>query len=662
MDSKHSRICLLIFLFSSSLFTRNVDTATAAAAAGKTAADAPNAAAEPSPSPSPSPNPNPNPFFSPRASFLRYWRARVSGSCPPPPFLVSKASPMSAATYALLARLTARNSLSSHLRLFCSSADLFCSFDEDSSSKKKQDLDSDANFAVYSNRRFAGYGTGRLGGADSFKNYSQGLNTPDFSFKKYTKDGSAHNEGFAHYASDGNVANGSFASYGFGANGGSGEFKNYHRNVNVPNLLFTTYDSDGNNHKRSFASYAEETNTGSQTFTSYAKHGNSVPTEFAAYNRDSNTISSTFTGYGLLRNAGNDTFTSYSGNANDPHSTFKGYGTGGNSGTESFTSYRNGANVGDNSFQSYARNENSGKATFVSYGKSFNPGNDTFKEYGKGSKGQTTIDFKTYSVDRSFKDYAQKGVTFAGYSNLTRVAPQLSSPSSRTTSGRSVNRWVEPGRFFRESALRPGNVMQMPDIVDKMPRRSFLPRAIVSRLPFSTRRLQEVKELFAAQEGSATEHVILNALRECERPPSRGETKRCVGSAEDMVDFASSVLGRGITVRTTENVNGSKRKVVIGSVRGIDGGRPTESVSCHQSLYPYLLYYCHAVPKVKVYEADILDFVGRTRINRGVAICHLDTSAWSPDHGAFAALGSGPGRIEVCHWIFENDMTWTAVD
>jgi hypothetical protein len=26
------------------------------------------------------------------------------------------------------------------------------------------------------------------------------------------------------------------------------------------------------------------------------------------------------------------------------------------------------------------------------------------------------------------------------------------------------------------------------------------------------------------------------------------------------------------------------------------------------------------------------------------------------------ALGSGPGHIEVCHWIFENDMTWTTAD
>ncbi|KAI4339333.1 hypothetical protein MLD38_024289 [Melastoma candidum] len=103
---------------------------------------------------------------------------------------------------------------------------------------------------------------------------------------------------------------------------------------------------------------------------------------------------------------------------------------------------------------------------------------------------------------------------------------------------------------------------------------------------------------------------------------------------------------------------------MIGKVVGVDGGRVTRSVSCHQSLYPYLMYYCHSVPKVRVYEADILDGKGQggARINRGVAICHLDTSAWSASHGAFLALGEGPGRIEVCHWIFENDMTWTVAD
>ncbi|BAT80957.1 hypothetical protein VIGAN_03058700 [Vigna angularis var. angularis] len=154
----------------------------------------------------------------------------------------------------------------------------------------------------------------------------------------------------------------------------------------------------------------------------------------------------------------------------------------------------------------------------------------------------------------------------------------------------------------------------------------------------------------------------MDSVSECERAPSQGETKRCVGSIEDMVDFATGVLGSNVVVRTTENVKGSKGNVMVGRVNGIHGGRVTESVSCHQSLFPYLLYYCHSVPKVRVYEADLLDPKSKAKINRGVAICHLDTSSWSPSHGAFLALGSGPGQIEVCHWIFENDMTWSIGD
>ena len=223
-------------------------------------------------------------------------------------------------------------------------------------------------------------------------------------------------------------------------------------------------------------------------------------------------------------------------------------------------------------------------------------------------------------------------------------------------SGSSVNRWVEPGKFFRESMLKEGTTMPMPDIRDKMPKRSFLPRSILTKLPFSS---SELKRVFKASDDSSIDKMIRDSLGECERAPSMGETKRCVGSVEDMIDFATSVLGRDITVRSTENVNGSKKNVMVGRVRGINGGKVTKSVSCHQSLFPYLLYYCHSVPKVRVYEADLLDPSTKAKINHGVALCHLDTTAWSPTHGAFLALGSGPGRIEVCHWIFENDMTWT---
>ena len=98
---------------------------------------------------------------------------------------------------------------------------------------------------------------------------------------------------------------------------------------------------------------------------------------------------------------------------------------------------------------------------------------------------------------------------------------------------------------------------------------------------------------------------------------------------------------------------------MIGSVKEIDSGKEMlQAVSCHQILFPYLLYYCHSFPQVQVYEVDMLDLNSKAKINHGVALCHMNTSEWSPSHEAFLTLGSGPGRIEACHWIYVNDFMW----
>ncbi|QCE01485.1 hypothetical protein DEO72_LG7g2782 [Vigna unguiculata] len=304
------------------------------------------------------------------------------------------------------------------------------------------------------------------------------------------------------------------------------------------------------------------------------------------------------------------------------------------------------SNGGSDSFQNYGKGSNGADVGFTGYDKSDNSNSDKFIGYGKGGEKQR-FGFSGYRINSSFAEYAKHGVkTFASYKN-------------ESFSGVMVKKWVEEGKFFREFMLKEGTVMAMPDIRDKMPQRSFLPRVILSKLPFT---VNGVNRVFGVGVGSSLEKIVMDSVSECERAPSEGETKRCVGSIEDMVDFATGVLGSNVVVRTTENVKGSKGNVMVGRVNGINGGRVTESVSCHQSLFPYLLYYCHSVPKVRVYEADLLDPKSKAKINRGVAICHLDTSSWSPSHGAFLALGSGPGQIEVCHWIFENDMTWTMGD
>ncbi|KAL1221063.1 Polygalacturonase 1 beta-like protein 2 [Cardamine amara subsp. amara] len=585
--------------------------------------------------------------FTPKASLIRYWNNRINEDSPKPYFFLSKVSPLTAVDSTRFTSLASRHALHTRLSDFCSAAKLFC-FPELAAHSHEKHGD-DVRFTVYSGKNFTNYGSERLAGADSFKNYSGGENIAVDSFRRYSRDSAGHDDEFSNYAGEVNVDDQSFTTYATESTGGSGDFTNYHTNANQPNGRFTSYSDKANGRSQSFTTYSENANAGAQTFTSYSKNGNGAPNEFSGYGSGSNVVKSGFIGYGETANGANDIFTSYGGDGNIPVNEFKKYGDGGNGAVYEFKNYRDQSNIGSDSFSSYSKNSNNEKVNFVNYGESFNLGSDNFTGYGQGNDGGNTS-FKTYGQGPSFKAYTKDGVVFARYFNNV------------SSSGKTVNKWVEPGKFFRESMLKEGTLMQMPDIKDKMPKRTFLPRTIVSNLPFSSSEISEIWRIFGAKENSSMAEIISSAISECERSPSHGETKRCVGSAEDMIDFATSVLGRGVVVRTTENVEGSKKEIVIGKVKGINGGDVTRAVSCHQSLYPYLLYYCHSVPRVRVYETDLLEPESLEKINHGVAICHVDTSAWSPTHGAFLALGSGPGRIEVCHWIFENDMTWNIVD
>ncbi|KAJ6351602.1 hypothetical protein OIU78_007503 [Salix suchowensis] len=332
---------------------------------------------------------------------------------------------------------------------------------------------------------------------------------------------------------DSNVVDQSFNTYGAGATGGAGEFKGYNVEVNNPNVRFVSYSDNANGKGQKFSTYTENANAGpGQAFTSYGKNGNGAPNEFSGYGTSSNVVGSDFTNYGETANGANDTFKSYGVDGNVPQNNFINYGDGGNAGVDSFAAYREKSNVGDDSFQSYAKNSNAEKANFANYGKSFNEGTDKFSGYGKGALGQQ-IGFKIYGVNTTFKDYAnKKAVTFASY---TKASPADAAVKVASDSVAKNNKWIEPGKFFRESMLKKGSSMPMPDIRDKMPKRSFLPRSIISKLPFSTSKIDQLKEIFHASDNSSMERIILDALEECERAPSpwRDQALRELGRGHD---------------------------------------------------------------------------------------------------------------------------------
>jgi BURP domain len=105
--------------------------------------------------------------------------------------------------------------------------------------------------------------------------------------------------------------------------------------------------------------------------------------------------------------------------------------------------------------------------------------------------------------------------------------------------------------------------MPMPDIKDKMPVRSFLPRSIADRIPFEA---EDVKSLFGLDPDTVLAKAVDETVAECRWLPISGETKKCVTSAEDMIDFAVEILGDNIAVRSTESSNGSGGPIMIGKL------------------------------------------------------------------------------------------------
>ncbi|XP_044960800.1 BURP domain-containing protein 12-like [Hordeum vulgare subsp. vulgare] len=594
-----------------------------------------------------------NPFTA-KAAFIRYWNRKVPNNRPHPAFFVSKLSPLPAADAASFP--SSLPDIRARLPTLCSKAALLCP----SSSGSESDVAARKGpFTGYRDANFTNYGSGAGAGTDGFKNYSPDVNIAGDSFRRYGRDSSARADSFSTYEANGNVVTANFTSYAGGATGGSGSFTSYAANTNVPESRFTNYDAGANGRSRGFTSYSPEANSGESSFSGYGKSGNSLRETFTSYGNDTNTLSSGFANYGESANGATDTFTGYGVEGNVPENTFRSYGAGGNAGVDTFKGYRDGSNVGDDSFASYAKGANGGAAEFESYGGSANAGSVGFKGYGQGTNRNHEIGFKAYAGDNTtFKAYAKTGVDFKEYHN-TLAESTTASTSEQQQHQRHATKWSpEPGKFFRERELVAGNRMPMPDIRDKMPPRAFLPRDIARKIPFEA---SAVSEAFGAPPDTAMGKAVASTVAECERAPSRGETKRCATSAEDVVDFAVEMLGDDIVVRSTASTAGSGAEVRLGDVTG---GKAARAVSCHQSLFPYLVYYCHSVPKARVYEADIMaaDAGGGRKINRGVAICHLDTSDWSPSHGAFVLLGGEPGKTEVCHWIFEGDMTWTAAD
>ncbi|KAB5511150.1 hypothetical protein DKX38_030184 [Salix brachista] len=204
--------------------------------------------------------------------------------------------------------------------------------------------------------------------------------------------------------------------------------------------------------------------------------------------------------------------------------------------------------------------------------------------------------------------------------------------------------------FYLYNDIHPGKRMRI-RFANSGTKVSFLPRQVAESIPFTSDKIPEILKYFALEVNSKEARVIRDAIGGCEDPNMEGEEKFCATSLESLIDFNVERLGQNVRVLSTEA--GKKQEYTV-SARAIMIGDDKAAV-CHKMRYPYAVHYCHVIADIEVYEVPLVGADG-TKV-KAVTVCHLNTSAWSPDHMAFQVLKIKPGPA-VCHFLDSDTLIW----
>eukprot|EP01018_Ginkgo_biloba_P034252 Gb_24176 [translate_table: standard] len=214
----------------------------------------------------------------------------------------------------------------------------------------------------------------------------------------------------------------------------------------------------------------------------------------------------------------------------------------------------------------------------------------------------------------------------------------------------------KPSESFRQKKLVKGGEMKIEGITNPVWKRTFLPRELSSQLPFSTKQLPELLTILKIDRNSSMPQMMASTLEECE-VIRENEIKKCATSVEDMVDYATQLLGPQLsivdTTRAAKLAEGETVTLVDVSLRSSE---EDEAMGCHDIPFPYSVYYCHSIPKTKSYQVTWKG--ANNELIRAAAVCHMDTTDFDPAHPSFALLNMKPGEGEICHWLYNGNFIW----
>ncbi|XP_037495439.1 BURP domain-containing protein 17 isoform X1 [Jatropha curcas] len=210
--------------------------------------------------------------------------------------------------------------------------------------------------------------------------------------------------------------------------------------------------------------------------------------------------------------------------------------------------------------------------------------------------------------------------------------------------------------FFVYNDLHAGQKMRV-HITKSTNKARILPRQVAESIPFSTDKLSEIFQRFSVDPESRQSKVMKQTIEDCESPGIKGEDRYCSTSLESLIDFSVKHVGNKVQVLFNK-VDEPKRvqEYTIMDVKFMGENH----VVCHKQKYPYAVYYCHALNGTRVYTAQLVGADGTEA--EAVAVCHSDTSDWSPKHMAFLLLNMKPGEGTICHFIRSDTLVMVSAD
>lgn len=215
--------------------------------------------------------------------------------------------------------------------------------------------------------------------------------------------------------------------------------------------------------------------------------------------------------------------------------------------------------------------------------------------------------------------------------------------------------------FFLMDDLKLGKTMTV-----SFPRRDlssapkFLPKEEAGSIPFSLKELPNLLQRFSFSQNSPQAKAMEDTLKECEVPPIKGETKYCATSSEGMLDFVQGIMGENTQFKVLSTTHFSNSTPMLQKYTILDAPQEVAApkmVACHTMPYAYAIFYCHyTISKSKVFKVSLGGENG-DRVE-AIAVCHLDTSEWSPSHVSFRVLGILPGTSPICHFFPSDNLVW----